>query len=61
VSSLGYLEGETDERLGNGGAPERNVGTLPAAGVEAMVGVGEADSVAPIRERGTAVGLVRFD
>jgi len=48
------------ERLpfGNGGAFGRNVGTLPDAGVDAKVGVGETGSVAPMEERGTAVGFV---
>lgn len=44
--------------FGNAGAFGRNVGTLPDVGVEAKVGVGETGSVAPIWERGTAVGFV---
>ena len=34
--------------FGNGGALGMNVGTLPDAGVDAKVGVGEAGSVGPI-------------
>jgi len=44
--------------FGKGGAFGRNEGTLPDVGMEPKVGVGETDSVAPIWERGTAVGFV---
>lgn len=45
-------------RSGNGGAFGIPVGVLPGAGVDVKVGVGEAGSVAPIWERGTAVESV---
>lgn len=46
------------DSFGNGGAFGRNVGTLPAGGVDCKVRVGEETSLETITDRGTAVGFV---